>query len=298
MTRSHSILLLDLGNTRLKWQVITDHQIQASGHVAACSLDELGRQSSAIDDLGHCLANLGASVQVLGGSVGAPEVKAWFAQWLDQRHHHQVEWVVSRAHLAVELPQATVRLEQPYAQPERLGVDRWLAALGWLSLTAQQGAAPSLELESTRTSRLAMVSAGTATVVDGLVVNRRGADIRAQMMGGLIYPGFGLMRSGLADQTADLAAYVAAAPASSPGIGPAGDSVAAIHAGIAAAQVGPLCWLGPVDHVIVHGGYATDWLAAHVAWSAIPQSVASFQTQATEVQGLVFKGLSMLAEFA
>jgi type III pantothenate kinase len=296
MKSSQSVLLIDLGNTRLKWRVITDHPMQACGHLAAGSLDEVLQQPSAIRDLERRLADLGPFTRVLGGSVGAPDVKAWFMDWLGQRHSQRVEWVVSRASLTIERPQGTIRLDQPYAEPERLGVDRWLAALGWLGLMTQPGLVPDPGLEPLTTGRLALISAGTATVVDGLTVHHQGSHLQAQMTGGLIYPGFGLMRAGLADQTADLAAHVRAASECVPAIEPAVDSVAAIRSGIAAAQVGALGWLGPVDRVIVHGGHAQDWVQAFSTVSQRPALAP--HPKAVEVQGLVFTGLAMLAEFA
>jgi len=69
-----------------------------------------------------------------------------------------------------------------YRQPEKLGIDRWCALIGARHLSA--GAA-------------LVVGSGTATTIDTL-------DAQGRFLGGLILPGFDLMRRALADHTAQL----------------------------------------------------------------------------------------------
>lgn len=69
-----------------------------------------------------------------------------------------------------------------YARPGQLGADRWAALLGARALTA----APCL-----------VVCAGTATTIDTLAADGR-------FTGGVILPGFDLMRGALAGNTAQL----------------------------------------------------------------------------------------------
>jgi type III pantothenate kinase len=69
-----------------------------------------------------------------------------------------------------------------YREPERLGVDRWCALVG------ARGLCPGAVL---------VVSAGTATTIDSL-------DAEGRFLGGLILPGFDLMRGALARGTAQL----------------------------------------------------------------------------------------------
>lgn len=69
-----------------------------------------------------------------------------------------------------------------YEDPARLGVDRWCALLGARSLTS---------------AACVVVMAGTATTIDSL-------DGGGHFLGGLIVPGFNLMRRSLAQDTAAL----------------------------------------------------------------------------------------------
>ncbi len=69
-----------------------------------------------------------------------------------------------------------------YEQPERLGADRWAALIGARALVS---------------SACLVVCAGTATTVDWL-------DAAGVFRGGLILPGFDLMRASLAKNTAQL----------------------------------------------------------------------------------------------
>lgn len=311
MMRTGPVLLLDLGNTRLKWQLIQDSQVLAQGHGPARCLDDLQGDSPVMDQLNRDVtgSRLGSGpapvMRVVGGAVGAPTVRAWLADWFEQRHRIAVSWVCSRASLELTLPECVVGLRQPYAEPERMGVDRWLAALGLLGLLARrQWPRPwsSSQRFGADGCRLALVSAGTATVVDGLVLRQEETQIQADMSGGLIYPGFELMRSGLAAQTADLADYVVAARNHVVSPQMPTNSIAAIGAGLAAAQVGAIHWLGPLDGVVVHGGHAKDWLEAYAAARAAagrgntdPRTQAS---QVSHVPDLVLTGLSLLAEFS
>jgi type III pantothenate kinase len=75
-----------------------------------------------------------------------------------------------------------------YAQPELLGVDRWLAAIGAWSL---------------RRTACCIVDVGTATTIDVL-------DDAGLHLGGFIVPGPRLMVQALHSGTSDLAAFTAA----------------------------------------------------------------------------------------
>lgn len=77
---------------------------------------------------------------------------------------------------------AACGVENAYEWPERLGADRWAALIG-----ARQHV----------TSTCLVVCAGTATTVDWL-------DAAGLFRGGLILPGFDLMRASLAHNTAQL----------------------------------------------------------------------------------------------
>ena len=306
MMRTEPVLLLDLGNTRLKWQLVQDSQVRAQGHGPARCLDDLRADSPVMDQLNREVIGSQREtvtvpvIRVFGGAVGAPAVRAWLTDWFNERHGISVSWVCSRASIELTTPDGVIGLRQPYAEPERLGVDRWLAALGFLGLLARrQWPRPGLPWQGigADSRRLALVSAGTATVVDGLVLRQQDGQIQAEISGGLIYPGVELMRSVLAAQTADLANYVVAARNHVVSPQMPTNSIAAIGAGIAAAQVGAVDWLGPVDGVVVHGGHAQDWLEAYAAARAASgQGTTDSAAQASQAPDLVLTGLSLLAE--
>lgn len=77
-------------------------------------------------------------------------------------------------------------LQNGYARPAQLGVDRWAAAIG-----AWQRIGDSC----------LVVGAGTATTID---VIRRQQDGSGRFVGGLILPGLAMMRAALSQGTADL----------------------------------------------------------------------------------------------
>ena len=308
MMRTEPVLLLDLGNTRLKWQLVQDSQVRAQGHGPARCLDDLRGGSPVMDQLNRDVigsrpgSGPAPVMRVFGGAVGSSAVRAWLTNWFDERHGIAVSWVCSRATIELTMPECVIGLRQPYAEPERMGVDRWLAALGLLGLLARrQWPRPGSSWQGVGADslRLALVSAGTATVVDGLVLHQQDGQIQADMSGGLIYPGFELMRSGLAAQTADLADYVVAARDHVVSPQMPTNSIDAIGAGIAAAQVGAIHWLSPVDGVVVHGGHAKDWAEAYAAArAAAGQGTMDSLAQASQAPDLVLTGLSLLAEFS
>ena len=92
-------------------------------------------------------------------------------------HHRDVHSFVASA--------SCCGVTNTYEQPEQLGADRWAALLGAHALQVEL-AAPCL-----------VVCAGTATTVDHLAAD-------GCFRGGVILPGFDLMRSALAGNTAQL----------------------------------------------------------------------------------------------
>jgi ABC-type phosphate/phosphonate transport system substrate-binding protein len=102
------------------------------------------------------------------------------------------------------------------------------------------------------------------------------------------------MRLALAQQTADLAAYVEESIGRPLAAGLAIDSVGAVQAGIAAAQAGPMAWAGPLDAVMVHGGQASAWSEALARLDPEGRLVA--RQAVVQAEDLVFLGLRVLAE--
>ena len=131
--KSVSVLLIDLGNTRLKWQLRNASRIAANG-------------VSAYDD--GLTENLPDADKVLVASV---RERADIKSALEYRYGKRLHWLG-------ETPAQVTLIAHCYSQPSRLGVDRWLAMLG--ARQHKQGA-------------LLVVDAGTALTADLLSAEDR-----------------------------------------------------------------------------------------------------------------------------
>jgi len=158
------LLLVDAGNTRVKWAVAEPDAAPgewiAQGAVLHTDLDSLSAAWA-----GHIVSR--AIVSNVAGEAMRdrltaliPVAPAWFA---------------SRPELA--------GLRNRYRDPARLGADRFAAALGARTLAPGKS--------------LVVATCGTATTVDA--VSRDG-----DFLGGMILPGLGLMLGSLARNTAQL----------------------------------------------------------------------------------------------
>ncbi|PXW95794.1 type III pantothenate kinase [Sphaerotilus hippei] len=168
-----SFLVIDIGNTRLKWGLYaaprTDSVLQAEGAVYLETIDQLAET-----DWRHLPAPQG----MLGCAVAGQAVR--------RRVEEQLElwdllprWVVSQS--------AGGGVVNHYEHPARLGSDRWAALVGARSrLLASGPPRPAL-----------VVMVGTAVTVDAL-------DAAGHFLGGLILPGFGLMLKALENGTSGL----------------------------------------------------------------------------------------------
>lgn len=169
------ILLLDIGNTRLKWGWLDGGRLTSGGAVTHGDPAVVWR--AALPALDRPPA------RILAANVAGTEI----AQALD-------EWAVQRCGLRIEYQRsasAAGGLRNAYADPESLGVDRWLAMIGaW------------------RRAQLPFVSiaAGTAVTVDAV-------DATGQHLGGWILPGHALLVESLRRRTADIERKERRAPA-------------------------------------------------------------------------------------
>lgn len=165
-------LLLDIGNTRIKWAVQTDrglHAQQAVAH-AGLSVAQLGTQ---------IFAPSGQVTQVLVSNVAGPAMAEQVQQATRDCWQLEPQFVIATASIAV----AGRVLRNAYAEPAKLGSDRWLALLG------AQVLQPDAAL---------VVSVGTAMTLDALSAT-------GQHLGGMIVPGPDLMMSSLMHNTSDIA---------------------------------------------------------------------------------------------
>ncbi len=154
-------LLFDLGNTRCKWALEEEGAFSESGIVRYRDLHSL----AAVCRSHHRIE------KVLISSVVA-----------DERNQELTRWVVKHVGVTPKFAKVVKQfagVTVAYDNVDNLGVDRWLAMLGaWKTLERS----------------CVVVDAGSAITVDYLAAN-------GTHLGGLIVPGFGMMRHALLEKT-------------------------------------------------------------------------------------------------
>jgi type III pantothenate kinase len=161
------LLLIDIGNTRIKWARLEQGTLQpqsaaAHGDWTAATFVE-------------ALLRPGRAERVLISNVSGSRLANVARTAVMQTWQIEPEFITATA--------AAGGVRNAYVQPEKLGTDRWLAMIGAHAL---EGGA------------LCVVSAGTALTIDGIDANGR-------HLGGVIVPGPELMVSSLLRNTSDIA---------------------------------------------------------------------------------------------
>ncbi|MEY4766503.1 MAG: hypothetical protein RI907_3176 [Pseudomonadota bacterium] len=173
-----SFLVIDIGNTRLKWGLYAQPDpgatLLAHGAVPLEDIDGLWqREWRHLSD---------KPTAMLGCVVAGEAIKRRVEEQL------QLGWGLTARWVSASSQAAGVR--NGYEHPQRLGADRWAAIIGArhqaLALAGGDAAPPVLA-----------VMVGTAVTVDAV-------DASGQFLGGLILPGFGLMYKALESGTAGL----------------------------------------------------------------------------------------------
>lgn len=166
------LLLIDAGNTRIKWALVAaDAPLGgwlASGAVAHAQLDTLAAQWAPL-----------AITEVLLSNVAGASIAARLRAMLPLAPRD-----------FVSLPQLA-GVSNGYRNPAQLGCDRFAAAIGARALAPDQA--------------VIVANCGTATTIDALTAE-------GVFLGGMILPGLGLMASSLARNTAQLPQIADAAP--------------------------------------------------------------------------------------
>jgi type III pantothenate kinase len=170
-------LLVDIGNTSLKWALSDGDGLgpmSAARHFGALPIDVLAAWEAveSVDTL--LLASVGPSD--VAAAVRAAAASYW------QCPVEQIE-TSAQAH--------GVRIA--YAEPSRLGVDRFLALIGARWLMQQGSDSDAVEGASVQTATL-IVDAGTAITIDGLLPD-------GTHLGGQILPGIPTLRASLLQNT-------------------------------------------------------------------------------------------------
>jgi type III pantothenate kinase len=169
-----SFLVIDIGNTRLKWaqysHAARDAQILAHG---VEFLDNIERLSEG------AWSNLILPTSMLGCNVAGEAIRRRIEEQMDIWNLH-ARWVVSS--------ESESGLINGYDLPSRLGSDRWVAMIG---------AWHHVQSFKSRPCPLVLVMVGTAVTVEAV-------DERGHFVGGIILPGHGIMLKALESGTAGL----------------------------------------------------------------------------------------------
>ncbi len=161
------ILLLDIGNSRIKWGFFSQDQFQAGG---ASQRNEAGLAEM----LAAVQAKQDAPARVLVSNVAGVTFSDRLAQYVVEDLQCEIELVTTQA--------AAFGVINGYAEPQQLGVDRWLALI----------AARNIDRTAT-----CVVDCGTAVTID--LLNSHG-----EHLGGMIVPGLALMQTALVNNTEGL----------------------------------------------------------------------------------------------
>lgn len=173
------LLLIDSGNTRIKWALVDasqpSHALQEDHHTGWLAYGAVMQSQR------HSLANVWSEftiTRVVVANVAGADTQRDLTEILQtacQLHAAQIDWFASVASAA--------GVRNGYRDPTQLGCDRFASLLGARALYPAQ--------------RLIVATCGTATTVDALEAD-------GHFIGGLILPGLGLMAAALAQKTAQL----------------------------------------------------------------------------------------------
>jgi type III pantothenate kinase len=201
------LLLVDAGNTRIKWALALDDAAPgewlAAGAVAHAEMDQLAASWQT-----HAITR--AIVSNVAGAEVRNRLQTMLATMLATAAPADLTWFASKPQLA--------GVRNGYRNPAQLGCDRFAAAIG--ARTLEPGKA------------LVVATCGTATTIDAL-------SAAGVFLGGMILPGLGLMASSLARNTAQLP-HIAASGAGTIAAGFADNTDDAILSGCLSAQAGAI----------------------------------------------------------
>ena len=153
-------LLVDLGNTRLKWALAhADHWHAGAGVVYAGGLPQA---------LDNAWGNMASPDLIVNSSVAGSTHDATLRQWIG------AHWPATPSHF-ISSPRSGFGIRNSYAEPVRLGCDRWAALVG--ARRQVDGA-------------VCVVDCGTAVTLDALSAD-------GVFLGGVILPGLALARQSL-----------------------------------------------------------------------------------------------------
>ncbi|MBI3545718.1 MAG: type III pantothenate kinase [Gammaproteobacteria bacterium] len=159
-------LLIDLGNSRLKWAQ------QALGLWRADAATLAEKDMTALLD--RVWKKIPAPQKIMLCSVTRPPILHALEEWM------RAHWSMKPQVIKAQAEQLGVK--NGYDKPETLGADRWAALIGARGLTV---------------SAACVVDCGTAVTVDAL-------SAEGEFLGGVIFPGLRLLRDSLVQGTAGI----------------------------------------------------------------------------------------------
>jgi len=233
---SSRVLLIDLGNTRIKWAWLSGPEMKpeatdreqapgggdavpnlrsgaarpdSSGGDVAPKLKNAGEARTS-DDLGDLplLAEQESVEGALACNVAGSELGRKMSALVWKRLAVELAFVQAQA--------SACGVTNAYANPAALGADRWAALIGARTLGA---------------NNYCIVDAGSTVTVDLLLANGR-------HLGGYIAPGYEMSLSAMAKGTADLASRLKDHSGATQNLAPAADSAEAMEKGAVAAPLG------------------------------------------------------------
>lgn len=159
------ILLADVGNSRIKWVCCERDEFRARGRAAH------GEESWS-ELASRLWVDLPRPTRVLIVSVAGSKARVELTAWIQRTWAIQAEFAVSTT--------VACGIRNSYAEPERMGADRWVAMSAARALLGPQ--------------TCYVVDCGTAVTIDALAAD-------GQHLGGVIVPGMRLMREALYRET-------------------------------------------------------------------------------------------------
>lgn len=163
-------LLFDIGNTRVKWALVSEQELSTQQTMTHAELNETQLRKQAPLDKG--MIDQVFVANVAGQELANALSQAVYACW-------QLKPIFAKTSAQCGV------VRNAYAEPDKLGVDRWLALLGAYALAPRAAC---------------IVDVGTAMTIDAI-------DDGGMHLGGLIVPGPSLMMDSLMQRTSDIANF-------------------------------------------------------------------------------------------
>ncbi len=161
------ILLIDLGNSCIKWAQSEGAIFQAQGSVAY-------KDTPIADVFAATWGTLTPPDRVLVANVAGKAMAAALCAWATAAWGLEVEFLIPR--------RKACGVTNAYVEPPRLGADRWAALIGAHALVS---------------GNVCVIDCGSAVTLDAL-------DAKGQHLGGLIIPGLTMMHNALIQNTSGI----------------------------------------------------------------------------------------------